>query len=49
MPERPPVSRRTVKYSLPAPKGDVKMLEGSPQEMAAELVRLLRDEAKVVK
>jgi len=34
--------------SPPPPKPDCKFIEGEPEEMAKELVRLLREEAKVV-
>jgi electron transfer flavoprotein beta subunit len=49
LPQRPPATRKTVKYELPPAKEPVKILQGSPQEAAAELVRRLRDEAKVIK
>ncbi len=39
----------TVKsWSLPAERGQVKMIEGEPEKQAAELIRLLREEAKVL-
>jgi electron transfer flavoprotein beta subunit len=34
--------------SAPPPRPDCKLIEGEPEEMARELVRLLREEAKVV-
>jgi electron transfer flavoprotein beta subunit len=35
-------------WALPAERGAVKMITGEPAEQAAELVRLLHEEAKVV-
>lgn len=35
-------------YSLPPERGDCKIVEGEPAQQAAELVRLLREEAKVI-
>lgn len=35
-------------YTLPPPRKAGKILEGEPEEMAEELVRLLREEAKVI-
>ena len=35
-------------WALPAERGQVKMLSGEPAAQAAELVRLLHEEAKVV-
>lgn len=37
-----------VSVTPPAPRPDCKFIEGEPEEMARELVRLLREEAKVV-
>jgi electron transfer flavoprotein beta subunit len=37
-----------VSLSPPPPRPDCKIIEGEPEEMARELVRLLREEAKVV-
>ena len=37
-----------LKYSPPPQKSSGKIITGSPQEAAAELVRLLRDEAKIL-
>lgn len=39
---------RFVEYSLPPPRQPARILEGEPQETARELVRLLREEAKVI-
>jgi len=35
-------------WTLPTEKGSVKMIPGTPAEQAAELLRLLREEAKVI-
>ena len=35
-------------YQLPAERGDCKMVEGEPADQAASLVKLLREEAKVI-
>jgi len=35
-------------WSLPPERGKVKMIEGEPEKQAAELVRLLHEEAKVI-
>jgi electron transfer flavoprotein beta subunit len=39
---------RTLEASLPPPRAAGKVLEGEPAETAKELVRLLREEAKVI-
>ncbi|NUQ68410.1 MAG: electron transfer flavoprotein subunit beta/FixA family protein [Phycisphaerales bacterium] len=39
---------KVVKLSPPAPRAPCKMLAGEPAQMASELVRLLRSEAKVI-
>jgi electron transfer flavoprotein beta subunit len=39
---------RLVEFSLPPPRPSARILEGEPQETARELVRLLREEAKVI-
>ena len=45
----PPHSKtRIVKYELPPPKTGARILSGSPEEAAAELAKLLRNEAKVI-
>jgi electron transfer flavoprotein beta subunit len=41
-------SVRFVDFALPPPRSAGKILEGEPQETARELVRLLREEAKVI-
>lgn len=45
----PPQSKtRIVKYELPPPRTGARIVGGSPAEAAAELVKLLRNEAKVI-
>ncbi|GAW93112.1 electron transfer flavoprotein subunit beta/FixA family protein [Calderihabitans maritimus] len=39
---------KVLEYSLPAPRKAGKIIEGEPAEAARELVRLLREEAKVI-
>lgn len=39
---------QTVEMFLPPPRGECKFIEGEPEEAAKELVRLLREEAKVL-
>ena len=39
---------RFVEFQLPPPRPAARVLEGEPQETARELVRLLREEAKVI-
>ena len=42
------VGTKLTAWSLPAERGKVKMIEGEPPQQAAELVKLLREEAKVI-
>ncbi len=44
----PQAKTRIVKYELPPPKTGAQILSGSPAEAAAELVKRLRNEAKVI-
>ena len=44
----PKPTRRTVRYKLPAGKGPCQFIGGPPRQAAAELVRRLRDEAKIL-
>ena len=39
---------KTTKYSLPPEREAGKLLEGEPQELAAQVVKLLREEAKAI-
>jgi electron transfer flavoprotein beta subunit len=39
---------RALKYFLPSPRAQGKIVPGEPAEAAAALVRLLREEAKVI-
>jgi electron transfer flavoprotein alpha/beta subunit len=50
LPEAAESSARTrfVRLEAPAERPPCRMIEGEPQEMARELVRLLREEAKVL-
>ncbi len=42
------IGYRTAQWSLPPERGKVKMIEGEAAQQAAELVKLLREEAKVI-
>jgi electron transfer flavoprotein beta subunit len=44
----PSASRRVVSIQLPEAKGPCRFLEGPPQQAAAELARILRDEVGVL-
>ncbi len=39
---------RQIDFTLPPKRGAVRMLEGSPEEAAKELVRILREEEKII-
>jgi electron transfer flavoprotein beta subunit len=41
-------SVRFVEFSLPPPRQAGRILEGEPKDTARELVRILREEAKVI-
>lgn len=47
-PEKVAPKVRARKYFLPSPRAQGKILTGEPAEAAAELVRLLREEAKII-